>query len=122
MQNTPATCPVRRAMDLLGGKWTPLIVHGLREERLRFAELRRRITGISDKMLTQELRRLEANGLVARRDYGEIPPRVDYVLTEAGRRGLEVVDALAQFGMAHMPQPYTPHGEVAGTRAEAVLG
>ena len=87
-------------MSLLGGKWTLLLIHGLRDGRLRFAELRRRTPGISDKMLTQELKRLEANGLVSRRDYGEIPPRVDYVLTARGREGLAVVTALASFGMA----------------------
>ena len=86
-------------MAQLGGKWTLLLIHGLRDGRLRFAELRRRTPGISDKMLTQELRRLGDNGLVARHDYAEIPPRVDYRLTDAGRRGLAVVEALAAFGL-----------------------
>lgn len=101
MVNTSAACPVRRAMSLLGGKWTLLLIHGLRDGRLRFAELRRSTPGISDKMLVQELRRLEANDLVLRRDYGEIPPRVDYALTDAGRHALDVVEALAGFGLAH---------------------
>lgn len=93
-------CPVRRAMALLGGKWTLLILHALGDERLRFAELRRRVPGISDKMLTQELRKLAEHDLVSRHDYGEVPPRVDYVLTDRGRSGLAVVDALASFGAA----------------------
>ena len=90
-------------MEMLGGKWTLLIVHALGGDRLRFAELRRRVPGISDKMLTQELRALAENGLVARHDYGEVPPRVDYLLTARGREGLEVVEALAQFGAATPP-------------------
>lgn len=101
-QNTPdiyKNCPVRRAMELLGGKWTLLIVHALGDERLRFAELRRQTYGISDKMLTQELRRLEAGGLVVRNDHQEVPPRVDYVLTALGKEALEVVNAVARFGM-----------------------
>ncbi len=92
-------CPIRRAMDLIGGKWTLLILHALGGEQLRFAELRRKTHGISDKMLTQELRRLEAGALVVRKDYGEVPPRVDYTLTALGKEALEVVEALARFGM-----------------------
>ena len=92
-------CPVRRAMEMLGGKWTLLIIHALGDERLRFAELRRRVPGISDKMLTQELRALAGHGLVRRHDHGEVPPRVDYVLTARGRGGLAVVEALATFGL-----------------------
>ncbi len=99
MKYTLATCPIRRAMELIGGKWTLLIVHALGAERLRFAEVRRRVTGISDKMLTQELRRLEDGGLVSRTDYGEVPPRVDYVLTVTGHEALTVVEAVAKFGM-----------------------
>ena len=104
-----AHCPVRKALELLGGRWTLLILHELRDDCLRYAELRRRVQGISDKMLSQELKQLEQAGLVWRRDYGEVPPKVDYQLTEAGRSALEVVESLARFGMmmqnASEPKP-----------------
>ena len=93
-------CPVRLALETLAGKWTLLLVHELRGgERLRFAAIRRAVGGISEKMLTQELRRLEAAGLVDRHDYREVPPRVDYALTGRGRGALLVVAALAKFGL-----------------------
>ncbi len=93
-------CPVRRALEALGGKWTLLLLHELRsQEPMRFAVLRRAIGSISEKMLTQELRALEANGLIDRRDHQELPPRVDYTLTDQGVRALAVVEALAQFGL-----------------------
>lgn len=76
-----------------------LVLHELRGGgRLRFGELRRRVTGISEKVLAQELRRLADDGLVARRDHGEVPPRVDYLLTDLGRAALPAVDAVAALG------------------------
>ena len=102
MQYDISKCPVRRAMDILGGKWALLVLHELRDERLRFAELRRGVTGISEKMLTQELRQLCAQGLVLRHDYLEVPPRVDYRLSDLGREALQVVAASAAFGMRLM--------------------
>ena len=86
-------------MSALSGKWAMLLLHELRDgSRLRFGELRRRVAGISEKMLTQELRRLVDDGLVGRHDYREVPPRVDYAITELGRAGLPVIDAVAAFG------------------------
>ncbi|MGF1476835.1 MAG: winged helix-turn-helix transcriptional regulator [Geminicoccaceae bacterium] len=78
-------CPSRAIVDLIGDKWTLLILPLLSEGPKRNGELMRRVGGISQKMLTQTLKALEQNGLLERRDYGEVPPRVDYRLTSLGR-------------------------------------
>ena len=77
-------CPTRQILDLIGDKWAALIVGVLEGQPLRFANLHRRIGGISQKMLTQNLRRLERDGLVNRKVYAEVPPRVEYSLTPMG--------------------------------------
>ncbi|MCP2277160.1 transcriptional regulator, HxlR family [Nocardia amikacinitolerans] len=79
-----AKCPTRQVLDHVAGKWTVLIVDALAEGTLRYTDLRRRIEGISQKMLTQTLRQLEADGFVTRTVHPTIPPRVDYTLTELG--------------------------------------
>ena len=78
-------CPCRQLLKLLAEKWVLLIVHALAGGPLRTAALRRAVGGISEKMLFQTLRRLERSGLVERRAYAEVPPRVDYRLTDLGR-------------------------------------
>ena len=78
-------CPTREVLDLIGDKWTALIMGVLEEGPTRFSGLRRRIGGISQKMLTQTLRNLERDGLVTRTVYPEVPPRVEYALTPLGK-------------------------------------
>ena len=78
------TCPTRHVLDLIGDKWATLIVGLLEQQPQRFAALHRQIDGISQKMLTQTLRRLERDGLVQRTVYAEVPPRVEYALTPLG--------------------------------------
>jgi DNA-binding HxlR family transcriptional regulator len=78
-------CPTRQVLDRIGDKWTALIIGVLEEDTMRFSELRRRIGGISQKMLTQTLRNLERDGLVTRTVYAEVPPRVEYSLTPLGQ-------------------------------------
>src|SRR4051812_32839380 len=80
-----AGCPARALLEILAEKWALLLVHMLASGPARTAELRRRIGGISDKMLIQTLRRLERSGFVARHAYPEVPPRVEYSLTALGR-------------------------------------
>lgn len=94
-------CPVRTALELLGGKWRLLLLREIAAGHERFGALRRALPDISEKMLAQELRTLADNHLVHRVNHGEVPPRVEYRLTENGRRALDVLGALAAFGEAY---------------------
>ena len=91
-------CPVATAVSLIGGKWKLLIIRSLKERPWRFNELQRDIEGISQKVLTDSLRQMIDDGLVYRHDYQEIPPKVEYGLTELGKEMLPIIDALADFG------------------------
>ena len=91
-------CPVATAVSLVGGKWKLLIIRNLRVRPWRFNELQRDLEGISQKVLTDSLRQLTDDGLVLRYDYREMPPKVEYRLTELGEAMLPVIDALANFG------------------------
>ena len=91
-------CPVATAVSLVGGKWKLLIIRNLRMRSWRFNELQRELEGISQKVLTDSLRQMMDDGLVYRHDYQEMPPRVDYSLTELGEKLLPIMDALADFG------------------------
>jgi DNA-binding HxlR family transcriptional regulator len=79
-----AECPSRKLLELLAEKWALLVIFRLRVKQHRTAELRREIGGVSEKMLIQTLRKLERYGIVERRDYNEVPPRVEYKLTPLG--------------------------------------
>ena len=91
-------CPVATAVSLVGGKWKLLIIRNLRMLSWRFNELQRDLEGISQKVLTDSLRQMMDDGLVYRHDYQEMPPRVDYSLTELGEKLLPIMDALEDFG------------------------
>lgn len=97
-----ADCPTRHILDRIGDRWTVLIVVALWDGPARFSELRRRIEGISQKMLTQTLRGLERDGIVHRTVYPEVPVRVEYSLTEAGRSLREPLLALQEWSIAHL--------------------
>ncbi len=97
-KNELPPCPVATAVALVGGKWKLLIIRNLRVRPWRFNELQRSLEGVSQKMLTDSLRQLIDDGLVYRHDYQEMPPRVDYSLTELGEKLLPILDALADFG------------------------
>ncbi|WP_431225933.1 winged helix-turn-helix transcriptional regulator (plasmid) [Serratia sp. L9] len=92
-------CPVEVALDLIGGRWKGVVLHHLLEnDYLRFNELHRRLPGISQRLLTKQLRDLEEFGLVSRTVYAEVPPRVEYRLTEEGLTLRPVIDILANWG------------------------
>lgn len=91
-------CPVATAVSLIGGKWKLLIIRNLKERPWRFNELQRDIEGILQKVLTDSLRQMIDDGLVYRHDYQEMPPKVEYGLTELGKELLPIIDALADFG------------------------
>ena len=90
--------PVESALHAIGGKWKPLILWHLMEDMRRFGELRRQISEITQKVLTQQLRELESDGLVHREVYAEVPPRVEYSLTELGRSLESVLNVLCDWG------------------------
>lgn len=89
---------LRRALSLVGHKWTLLIVQVLREGPRRFTDIERALGGANPKMVTARLRELEAAGLVSRTAYAEVPPRVEYALTERGRELRPAIDALRRWG------------------------
>ncbi len=91
-------CPVARAIDVIGGKWTIIILYHLRGKTLRFGELRREIPKITQKMLTHQLRDLEANKLITRKVFAEVPPRVEYTPTELADKLNPALDMLCEWG------------------------
>ncbi|MFB8188536.1 winged helix-turn-helix transcriptional regulator [Microbacterium sp. NPDC055988] len=95
----PYVCGIDAALDVVSGKWKGLILWELVEHgTLRFAQLRRGLPGVSEKMLTQHLREMEQDGLVHRRVYAEVPPRVEYSLTEAGASLSAALEPLGDWG------------------------
>jgi len=94
------TCPVCRTADIVCGKWTLLVIRDLAEGRSRFCELERSLEGISPRTLSLRLRALEEEGIVERTTYPEVPPRVEYVLTERGRALIPIVDGMRTYGTA----------------------
>src|SRR3989440_4823770 len=93
-----ASCPVCRTAEIVCGKWTLLLIRDLAEGRTRFCELERSLAGISPRTLSLRLRALEEEGIVRRDTYPEVPPRVDYVLTEKGRALLPIVEDMRAYG------------------------
>ena len=94
-------CPVEATLELIGGKWKGIILYYLLDGRLRFSELKRQVGDVTQRMLTKQLRELEASGLVSRIVYAEVPPRVEYELTEEGKSLKPVINALKKWGEAH---------------------
>ena len=97
-------CPSRLVLDALAEKWAMLLVHTLADGPKRTSELRRAVDGISEKMLIQTLRKLERNGFVARHSFAEVPPRVEYRLTDLGRSLSDAVRALDMWVEANITQ------------------
>ena len=94
-------CPVETTLMLIGDKWKVLILRDLMPGTKRFGELKQSIGGISQKVLTSKLREMEADGLVERHVFAEVPPRVEYSLTPLGRTLKPVLDAMEQWGTAY---------------------
>jgi DNA-binding HxlR family transcriptional regulator len=96
------TCGLEAALEVVGGKWKVLILWALRTEPRRFGELRRLVSGISEKMLIQHLKEMEADGIVTRKDFKEVPPRVEYSLTKFGVSLCAALAPLCEWGTLHM--------------------
>ncbi len=92
------TCPVCRTAEIVCGKWTLLLIRDLSEGRSRFCELERSLQGISPRTLSLRLRALEEEGIVERDTFPEVPPRVEYQLTEKGRALLPIIDGMRVYG------------------------
>ena len=95
------SCSMELTLDIIGGKWKPLIIWHLGEKTLRFSELKRALPNITQKMLTQQLRALEEDQLVNRFVYAEVPPKVEYSLTEKGKTLLPVLSTLCEWAIEY---------------------
>ncbi len=91
-------CPVSACAEILAGKWTILLIRDLSEGRSRFGELERSLEGISPRTLSLRLRALEEQGVIERRTFSEVPPRVEYSLTEKGRALVPIIEDMRQYG------------------------
>jgi DNA-binding HxlR family transcriptional regulator len=96
-----AKCPIRTTTELIGGKWKLLILFQLAQQALRLSELKRIIPDISEKMLIQELKTLCDNNLVTRKNFGEVPPRVEYELTAIGKKILPLITEMRNFAIEY---------------------
>jgi DNA-binding HxlR family transcriptional regulator len=92
---------VKVTLEVMGGKWKPLIMFLLVESTMRFSELQRNITGITQKMLTEQLRELERDGLISRKVYPQVPPKVEYSITTYGKTLLPVLETMHNWGKTH---------------------
>lgn len=94
------SCPVETTLKVIGGRWKVLIIHFLLQDTMRFGELARSLGGISARTLSKQLRELEADEVVDRKDYGEIPPRVEYSLTPHGRTLEPILRAMEAWSLS----------------------
>ncbi|MGV3489095.1 MAG: winged helix-turn-helix transcriptional regulator [Tuberibacillus sp.] len=102
MEFRPELCRVEDALGILVGKWKPIILlYLLQEGTLRFSELKRKMPGITQKMLTKQLRELEEEDIIERKVYPQVPPRVEYSITEYGTSLKPILAAMHEWGMAH---------------------
>lgn len=101
MSEPPFRCGLEAALKVVGGKWKVLILWHLEQPR-RFGELRRLVHGISEKVLISQLRELETDGIIKRKDYQEVPPKVDYSLTPFGKTLKAALSPLCDWGKKHM--------------------
>jgi len=99
-----AQCPTRQALDLIADKWTTLLIYLLSRGKQRYGDLHRQVGGISQKMLTQTLRKLERDGLVTRHVYPEVPPRTEYELTKLGHTLIGPLGALCEWAGTHLAE------------------
>ncbi|WP_158894756.1 winged helix-turn-helix transcriptional regulator [Amycolatopsis anabasis] len=102
MTNRTYTCGLDAAIAVMGGKWKGLILFALHEGPLRFGELRRAVPGISERVLILQLREMETSGLVHREVYHQVPPKVEYSLTEFGQSLNTAIGPLGEWGEEHM--------------------
>ncbi|MEQ7219469.1 winged helix-turn-helix transcriptional regulator [Vagococcus fluvialis] len=100
-KNTHANCPVATTLKLLSNKWKILIIRELLNDTKRYGELKRNIEGISEKMLSQSLKEMENDKLIIRKVYAEVPPRVEYSLSEIGKTLKPIIDSMKLWGIEY---------------------
>ncbi len=98
MKEIISDCPVRKSFEVIGGKWKLLIIDCCKTETKRYGELRRLIPDISEKMLIQELKALVEVGILNKKSYSEVPPKVEYSLTQKGQKAVPIIEMLRDFG------------------------
>lgn len=111
-------CGVERTLAVIGGKWTTLVLRELLAGTRRYSDLKRALGRVSPKTLTGRLRHLEAEGLLTRTVHAEVPPRVEYTLTERGESLGEIIAAMGRWGSAHLPAASPTAGPAAGPAAD----
>lgn len=99
-----ANCPVETTLEVIGGRWKVLILRELFPEIKRFGQLHRALNGITQKMLTQQLRELEEDGIIHREVYLQVPPKVEYSLTTLGESLKPILDSMHDWGVRHLAQ------------------
>jgi DNA-binding HxlR family transcriptional regulator len=107
------TCPVCRTAEIVCGKWTLLVIRDLAEGRSRFCELERSLQGISPRTLSLRLRALEEEGIVERHTFPEVPPRVEYALTEKGRALAPLIEDMRTYGLQWLGAECAAEGDEA---------
>lgn len=110
-QNTTSQCGMSKLQKIIGGKWKLVILWALHDQTKRFGELSREFSFITQSMLTKQLRELEDDGLVTRYVYREVPPRVEYSLTELGQKFIPLLIELDSWGKGNLPQYSEPLSE-----------
>ncbi len=100
------SCPIGNTLGIIAGRWKPEILWNLKDEKMRFNQLQRAIGGVSQKMLTQQLRELQRDGLVVRTQYEEIPPRVEYRLTELADSLKPLFESIVNWSDEHADEIY----------------
>jgi DNA-binding HxlR family transcriptional regulator len=95
-------CTVEAALDVIGGKWKPIILWALGDNVMRFNELQKSLPGVNAKMLTKQLRELEHDGVISRTVFAEVPPRVEYAITDFGRTLIPILRALCTWGAQYL--------------------
>jgi DNA-binding HxlR family transcriptional regulator len=114
---TKLACPIQRTMAMIADKWKVIVIYNLGQRTMRFGELQRALEGITPKVLTRQLRDLEGDGLVSRRVHAEIPPRVEYSLTNLGRELLPILDQLHEWATRNSVAVLARHEDRAKSEA-----
>lgn len=108
LEHAQGSCPIEYTLEIMGGKWKLLIVYHLMTAKvMRYGELKRRIPGITHKMLSSQLKDLESHGILCRKEYPQVPPKVEYSLTKVGATLLPIFGMMYEWGEKNMPRDVT---------------